>query len=187
MNATTWLGDPTIYIPLYSNLMPILVSLNIVVHMVILLVLSRPVMKSPTNTLLKMMSVCDILTIAPPAPWYLIAYTLGEHSNMSWTSFSCFLYELLLETTPQMFHTATIWLTLSLAITRLILFETAGISLLIGPPFRYIYVCYPNLAKLYCTERNMRNLSKILFFSAILHNIPRVMDREYNVLKIGKI
>ena len=118
MNATTWLGDPAIYIPIYSTMMPVLVSVNLLVHVVILLVLSRPVMKSPTNTLLQMMSVCDILTIAPPAPWYLIAYTLGEHSNMSWTSVSCFLYELFLETTPQMFHTATIWLTLALAITR---------------------------------------------------------------------
>ena len=42
---------------------------------------------------------------------------------MNWGRTSCFLFEMLAETTPQMFHNASIWLTLVLAVQR------------------YIYVC----------------------------------------------
>ena len=52
----------------------------------------------------------------------MIAYTKDEHSNMPWNSISCYMYEMFLETTPQMFHTSTIWLHLALIITRYLLY-----------------------------------------------------------------
>ena len=43
--------------------------------------------------------------------------------DMDWGRISCFLFEMFVETTPQMFHNASIYLTLVLAVQR------------------YIYVC----------------------------------------------
>ena len=45
---------------------------------------------------------------------------LLSHHDMDWGSTSCFLFELLGETAPQMFHNASIWLTLVLAAQRYI-------------------------------------------------------------------
>ena len=69
VNATTWLGDPSILIPIYSMVMPPLILINLIINTIILIVLSKPVMKSPTNMILKMMTISDILTITPTAPW----------------------------------------------------------------------------------------------------------------------
>ena len=46
-----------------------------------------------------------------------------SHLDMDWGRTSCFLFEIFAETTPQMFHNASIYLTLVLAVQR------------------YIYVC----------------------------------------------
>ena len=46
-----------------------------------------------------------------------------SHLDMDWGRVSCFLFEMFVETTPQMFHNASIYLTLVLAVQR------------------YIYVC----------------------------------------------
>ena len=45
---------------------------------------------------------------------------LLSHQDMDWGRSSCFLFELLGETAPQMFHNASIWLTLVLAAQRYI-------------------------------------------------------------------
>ena len=98
---------------------------------------------------------------------YVQAYTLGGHSTMNWTVLSCFMFEFFLETTPQMFHTATIWLTLGLAILR------------------YFYVCRPDLARLYCTLPIARSIVKVVVSLAIIQTMPRIVDKEYLVYNDG--
>jgi hypothetical protein len=99
---------------------------------------------------------------------YIYAYTFGRHASMNWTSLSCFMFEFFLETTPQMFHTATIWLTLALAILR------------------YIYVCHPSLAKLYCTLPIAAKIVKIVVSLAVIQTVSRALDREYLVFSVGE-
>ena len=77
------------------------------------------------------------------------------------------MFEFFLETTPQMFHTATIWLTLALAILR------------------YIYVCHPSLAKLYCTLPIAAKIVKIVVSLAVMQTVCRALDREYLVFSVG--
>lgn len=43
---------------------------------------------------------------------YVFLYSLGSHEDCSWSAISCYLYDLLCITVPQMFHTASNWLTL---------------------------------------------------------------------------
>ena len=109
------------------------------------------------------MAVCDLLTIFLPAPWYLYHYSFGGHSSHSWSSDSCFLFEFFLETTPQIFHTASNWLTLALAVQR------------------YIYVCKPTLAKRICTVHHTKLVVVWLVGLSILHMVPRIFDREYSI------
>ena len=50
----------------------------------------------------------------------MLILSLLSHQDMDWGRSSCFLFELLGETAPQMFHNASIWLTLVLAAQRYI-------------------------------------------------------------------
>lgn len=45
-------------------------------------------------------------------PRYVFLYSLGSHEDASWSAGGCYLYDLLCITVPQMFHTASNWLTL---------------------------------------------------------------------------
>ena len=85
------------------------------------------------------------------------------HSTHSWSSYSCFFFEFSLETTPQIFHTASNWLTLALAVQR------------------YIYVCHPPLAKRFCTVPYARMVVVWVVGLAIMHMVPRTLDREYSI------
>lgn len=98
---------------------------------------------------------------------YIYIYTFGRHATITWTPLSCFMFEFFLETNPQMFHTATIWLTLALAILR------------------YIYVCHPDIAKLYCTLPLARRVVKVVITLAVVQTACRALDREYLVVSIG--
>ena len=82
---------------------------------------------------------------------------------MDWTESFCFTFELFVETVPQFFHNASIWLTLVLAIQR------------------YIYICQATQARNLCTIKRSRILVVIIIFFAIIHISPRLADREYSV------
>ena len=90
---------------------------------------------------------------------YIFAFTFGGHASIQWSHLSCFLFEFSLETTPQIFHTASNWLTLALAVQR------------------YIYVCNPALAKQCCTIGYARMLVMCLVGFAVMHMIPMTLDR----------
>ena len=99
---------------------------------------------------------------------YIFAFTFGGHASIQWTHLSCFLFEFSLETTPQIFHTASNWLTLALAVQR------------------YIYVCNPALAKQFCTIGYARMVVMCLVGFAVMHMIPRTLDRVYSIHSVGK-
>ena len=92
---------------------------------------------------------------------------MGGHASPTWSPYSCFLFEFFLETSPQVFHTATTWLTMSLAFLR------------------YIYICHPVLAKLYCTQSLAVKIVCTVVFLAVVQNTPKVLDREYLVISLG--
>ena len=102
----------------------------------------------------------------PSYPRYMFHYTLRGYVTQTWTSQSCFLFEFFLETTPQIFHTASNWLTLALAVQR------------------YIYVCHASLAKRFCTVHQARLVVMCLVCLAVIHMVPRILDREYSIQSV---
>ena len=99
---------------------------------------------------------------------YIFAFTFGGHASIKWTKLSCFLFEFSLETTPQIFHTASNWLTLGLAVQR------------------YIYVCHVHIAKRFCTVANARLGVMCVMGLAVMHMVPRALDREYSIHFVGE-
>lgn len=69
-----------------------------------------------------------------------------------------------------MFHTASIWLTLALAIQR------------------YIYVCHAPLARKFCTMANVYKCLGYIILTAALHQSTRLVEGDYvTVSKISSI
>ena len=120
-------------LPMYGYAMPFLLVVTIVANTLIVLVLSKRHMRTPTNTVLMAMALSDMLTLLFPAPWFFYLYTFGNHSKPLQPIAACYAYHIMKEVIPATFHTASMWLTLTLAIQR------------------YIYVCHPAVARTLCT------------------------------------
>lgn len=65
---------------------------------------------------------------------------------------------------PNMFHTASIWLTLALAVQR------------------YIFVCHAPLARKFCTMPNVYKCLIYILVVAALHQSFRFFDLEYSTV-----
>merc|ERR1719414_1500292 len=73
---------------------------------------------------------------------------------------------MMLETLPQIFHTASIWLTLALAMQR------------------YIYVCHALAARSWCTMNRTRKAVALIFFFAFLHQATRFFDKKFESVTV---
>ena len=58
--------------------MPGLILITTFANALIIMVLSRPKMRSPTNIILLALASCDLLTILLPGPWFIYTFTLDK-------------------------------------------------------------------------------------------------------------
>lgn len=147
-------------VPINGIVSIIFILVTIVTNILVMLVLLRRHMRSPTNIILSAMALADMLTGFFPLPSYFYFYTLRnyeEHPPFDW----CYLYKLLSEYLPMIFHTASIWLTVFLAILR------------------YIYVCHTDMARKFCTLPNVIKATVGIFVVAALTQITRFVETQY--------
>jgi len=105
-------------VPINGFLMPLITVITLVNNAVVLAILLRRQMRSPTNALLAALAVSDTLTSLCPLPFFVYFYTVGRR-YLDWVPYSwCFAYFCLTDYLPTAFHTASIWLTTSLAVQR---------------------------------------------------------------------
>lgn len=104
--------------PMYGFVMPFLLLVTIVANTLIVVVLSKRHMRTPTNVVLMSMALSDMFTLLFPAPWLFYMYTLGNHYKPLSPVESCYAWYAMNEVIPTLFHTASIWLTLALAVQR---------------------------------------------------------------------
>ncbi|XP_017054983.1 sex peptide receptor [Drosophila ficusphila] len=152
--------------PLYGYCMPFLMIITIISNSLIVLVLSKKSMATPTNFVLMGMAICDMLTVIFPAPglWYM--YTFGNHYKPLHPVSMCLAYSIFNEIMPALCHTISVWLTLALAVQR------------------YIYVCHAPMARTWCTMPRVRRCTAYIALLALLHQLPRFFDRTYMPLEI---
>ncbi|XP_063227068.1 sex peptide receptor [Bacillus rossius redtenbacheri] len=152
--------------PMYGYIVPFLLVVTIIANTLIVVVLSKRHMRTPTNAVLMAMALCDMFTLLFPAPWLFYMYTFGNHPRPLSPVGACYVWSLMHEVIPATFHTASIWLTMALAVQR------------------YIYVCHAPVARTWCTmPRVMRGVAAIACLAA-LHQSTRFFDREYVAVDI---
>ena len=108
-----------ISVPIYGYISPPVILLTLFTNSLICVVLLRRGMRTATNLLLAAMALSDMLTGLCPLPCFIYFYTLG--ANRDWVPYSwCAAYAILTDRLPTVFHTASIWLTVALAVHRYI-------------------------------------------------------------------
>jgi len=108
-----------ISVPIYGYISPPVILLTIITNSLICVVLLRRNMRTATNLLLTAIALSDMLTGLCPLPCFVYFYTLG--ANRDWMPHSwCVAYNTLIDNLPTVFHTASIWLTVALAVHRYI-------------------------------------------------------------------
>ncbi|XP_053647267.2 sex peptide receptor-like [Cherax quadricarinatus] len=170
-NVTDFLNVSNLYpldlaIPLYGYAMPVLLLVTTVANTIIVAVLWQHHMRSPTNAVLMAMALSDMLTVLFPEPVFFYMYTLSNHAKPLYPQAACYAWGFLHEDIPNLFHTASIWLTVALAVQR------------------YIYVCHPPLARTWCTLPRVINAIIWIFIFATIHQAPRFFDTVYDSVEV---
>ena len=152
--------------PMYGYVVPFLLVVTIIANTLIVVVLSKRHMRTPTNAVLMAMALSDMFTLLFPAPWLFYMYTFGNHYKPLSPVGACYAWNIMNEVIPAMFHTASIWLTLALAVQR------------------YIYVCHAPVARTWCTMPRVLKCVGLIAFLATLHQSTRFVDRVYYPMEI---
>ncbi|KAH3700703.1 sex peptide receptor-like [Dreissena polymorpha] len=145
--------------PINGYIAPVLILLTVVTNTLVIAVLLKRHMRSPTNVLLAGMAFSDMMTGVIPLPVFIYFFSMGhyeEYLPVEW----CLPYKILYENIPTIFHTASIWLTVGLAVQR------------------YIYICHSLQARTWCTIPNVIRATVIVYIVAILSQIARFLDFE---------
>lgn len=66
-------------VPIYGYVLPVVVMITVVTNSFIVLVLSQPQLRTPTNCILLAMAVMELLTGLVSFPWMLYYYTFGGY------------------------------------------------------------------------------------------------------------
>lgn len=147
----------TYHVPLNGYIAPVLILLTVVTNTLVITVLMKKHMRSPTNVLLAGMAFSDMMTGIIPLPIFIHFFSMGNYKDyvpMSW----CLPYRMLHDNIPTVFHTASILLTVGLAVQR------------------YIYICHSLQARTWCTIPNVLRGTVLVYLVALLSQITRFMD-----------
>lgn len=152
-------------VPLNGYLSPILIFITLVTNLFVIIVLLKKHMRSPTNAILAGMAVSDMLTGVFPFPIFVYFFGLGYYQDYvpyGW----CHAYKYLFDYIPIIFHTASIWLTMALAIQR------------------YIYICHSMQARTWCTIPNVIRGTVAIYIIAILSQASRFFDTHIQPIEV---
>lgn len=130
---------------------PVLAVVILITNAVVIAVFKRQKTYGASQAGLVGVAVSDTLTMLFPAPFYFVEYCLQYQIPCEFVSLKNWISLFL----PTITHTASIWLTLLLAIQR------------------YMYVCHPFTARKVCTLRNTTVLIILTYILAILMHLSR--------------
>lgn len=135
---------PEFGVPIYGYLVPAVIVTTMLTNSFIVVVLSRPQLRSPTNCLLLAISVTECLTGLVSLPWFLYYYTFQGYKKEirdGFPAFWCRSFMYFSDIVPTIMHTAAIWLTVYLAIQRYVyVSRPTGVNFNFGRIFAVIGV-----------------------------------------------
>lgn len=157
--------DPPFLVNVNGVVSPLLVLITVTTNCFICLVLLKPHMRSPTNALLVAIALTDALTGLWPLPCYVFFYSLGN--CFDWVPFEwCGLYPSLSEYLPTITHTASIWLTVLLAVQR------------------YVCVCHSQTGRRWFSRPRILADVLLVLAAATLTHVTRFFESTYVAVSV---
>lgn len=155
-------------LPIYGYVSPCLGIFTLITNILICVVLLKKHMRNPTNILLVAMAISDLLTGVIPIPVFLHSYTFGNYEEWSSCAYSITRKYVFLNL-PTVCHTASIWLTVALAVHR------------------YLCVCHNQRAKEWCNIPNMLKVICVIYVMAFLAQLCKFIDETYETIHLPSI
>lgn len=140
--------------------LPGLIVLTTVLNCFVFTVLVKPSMRTSVNVILAGLSISDTMTGVSALPYYIYFHAVG-HDHEYVPHVWCYVQKFSAGIFPTIFHTISVWLTLSLAIQR------------------YIYVCHSLHAKTLCTVNKMARVTVTITILSCLLHAPRLFDSSF--------
>ncbi|XP_014666718.1 PREDICTED: sex peptide receptor-like [Priapulus caudatus] len=156
----TYAHQSKMALPMLGYICPLLILITIVFNTLVVIVLFKKHMRTATNMLLTAMAISDMLTGVVNLPWWIYYYVFNNYHDpvsLAW----CKTYYYVGEFLPIIFHTASIWLTMALAIQR------------------YIFVCHPTYSKSWCSMERVKWNIFLIYVASTVYNVPRFFDTDY--------
>ena len=147
---------------------PLLVIFTILTSSFICLVLLKPHMRTPTNTLLVAIAITDVMTGVWPLPCYIFFYTFEYCYD--WMPYSwCPIYPILTEYLPTISHTSSVWLTVILAFQR------------------YVCICHSHKGRRWFSRSNVVKAIVCVHAAAILTHANRFFEHVINPVEVTSL
>lgn len=121
-------------------------------------VLTRKSMVSPTNAILTGLAVTDLLVMAEYIPYTMHQYVWSGRPLTSQYAWGWAVFVLFHAHFTQVFHTISIWLTVTLAV------------------WRYIAIAYPQNTSTWCSMQRTFVVMVAAFFCSVICNIPNYLS-----------
>ncbi|CAF2951039.1 unnamed protein product [Rotaria sp. Silwood2] len=151
---------PTYSIILQGFCAPLIIIISTVLNSLIAVVLLQKHLRSPTNILLLAIALYDTLTGLFPFPAYIFVYTFRQCNDYIPYNYGWF-HRISHDVLPFIFHTCSIWVTVVLAIQR------------------YVYVCYSDKAKRWCTVPMALKAIACVNILALIVAIPMFIEGTF--------
>ncbi|XP_071550329.1 G-protein coupled receptor dmsr-1-like [Panulirus ornatus] len=129
-----------------------------VANVINMVVLTRRSMVSPTNAILTGLAVTDLLVMVEYIPYTMHQYVWQGRSLASQYSWGWAVFVLFHAHFGQVFHTISIWLTVTLAV------------------WRYIAIAFPQNNTTWCSMKRTLTVIMAAFFSSVVCNIPNYLN-----------
>lgn len=147
-------------IVLFGYIAPPIIIFTIIVNIFFVSILVRRDMRTVSNVILSSMAISDIFTGLSYLPIFLYFFTLHNYNqpvSLSW----CKAFTNLEFNCPSIFHTASVWLTVTLAVQR------------------YIFVRRKPPMKHWFTMKKTMIIIAIIYFFAILFQLSFFLDSNF--------
>ncbi|XP_071526788.1 G-protein coupled receptor dmsr-1-like [Panulirus ornatus] len=129
-----------------------------VANVINMVVLTRRSMVSPTNAILTGLAVTDLLVMVEYIPYTMHQYVWQGRPLASQYSWGWAVFVLFHAGFAQVFHTISIWLTVTLAV------------------WRYIAIAFPQKNTTWCSMTRTHTVIVAAFFCSIICNIPNYLS-----------
>lgn len=146
---------------IYGYVIPMMTVVTLVTNTLIVIVLSRPDMRTPTNIVVMAIAITDVIIMIIPAPWYVYLFAMGNKDEILYPPLVCYAYQHSTRSVSEVFYFLSTWLNLLLAVQD------------------YLSLCWPKLAQKYCQLRAVIIQTIVLTLVAIMLNLPQMLKQLY--------